>query len=79
MIVLKFKTNIDSETQLKEVKKSLDTEEVISRWNIDLKSEEKILSVSGKEITPDLIVNLLQEKGYTAEVLRVFAIGGHDL
>ncbi|WMJ72110.1 copper chaperone [Cytophagaceae bacterium ABcell3] len=79
MNILKFKTNIDNEKDLAKVSTALDKEELISKWKLDLESEENILSVSGEEITPDVIIKIFRETGYEAENLRIIAIGGHDL
>ncbi len=79
MKILKFKTNIYNQEMLDKIASVLNKEELISRWKVDLESQEKILSVSGEEITPDLITNALKQEGIEVEMVHIIAIGGHDL
>ncbi len=79
MKVLKFKTNIQNQKMLDKIAPVLDKEELISKWKVDLESQGKILSVSGEEITPDVITTALKQVGFEAEMVHIIAIGGHDL
>jgi copper chaperone len=79
MKIFKFKTNIENEEMVKMVAPLLDKEELISKWSIDIESEDNILSVSGEEITPDIITKPVRNIGYSVELIKVLAIGGHDL
>ncbi len=79
MKILKFKTNIHNQEMLDKIASVLNKEELISRWKVDLESQEKILSISGEEITPDLITSALKQKGIEVEMVHIIAIGGHDL
>ncbi|MGV3585516.1 MAG: copper chaperone [Adhaeribacter sp.] len=79
MEILKFKTNIATESALAEITSALHKFEIISSWKIDTGSIENILSISGKDINPQLIKNALQEVGYQAELIRVLGLDGTDL
>lgn len=79
MKILKFKTNIDTETMLNKLASVLDKEKLVRRWNLDFNSPEKILSVSGEEITPDIITRAFRQAEFDAEMVQIMAIGGHDL
>ncbi|MFN6945908.1 MAG: copper chaperone [Cytophagaceae bacterium] len=79
MKVLKFKTDIDSKRALAGLMPLLDREEMISKWKLDVDSPEHILNVSGDEITPEMVIKIVRESGYEAELLQVIAVGGHDL
>jgi copper chaperone len=48
-------------------------------WKVDTKTPDKILSVSGNEIEPHHVKNLVEEAGFKAEVLRVQGIEGGDI
>lgn len=79
MEVIKFKTNVDNEQALARVAPYLDREESISRWKLDIGSTENILSISGKDLDPQRIENVVKQAGFKAEIMRVIGIGGSDL
>lgn len=79
MKILKFKTDIHNEEELANVAPMLNEEKMISKWKLDLASPEKVLSVSGEEVSPDIVTRIFKENGFQAEPLHVLAIGGHDL
>ncbi|TXK45860.1 copper chaperone [Pontibacter qinzhouensis] len=79
MEIIKFKTNIDNEESLSRVAPYLDKEESISRWKLDTGSIENILSVSGTDLDPQRIENVVKQAGFKAEIIRVIGIGGKDL
>ncbi len=74
MKVLKFKTNIDNEEMVSKLASFLDKEELVSKWNIETESKDNVLSVSGEEITPDVITKLVSKSGFQAEIVRVIAV-----
>ncbi|GAA4400656.1 hypothetical protein GCM10023187_14070 [Nibrella viscosa] len=79
MKVLKFKTNIKCGGCVATVRPFLDGEKSISKWNVDTDSPDKILSVSGEDVDPQRVENLVKEAGYNAEMVRVVGIGGGEL
>jgi len=79
MEILKFKTNIGSKEDVSKVAPQLDKLTNISKWDVDTEIEEKVLSISGKDLNPQKVVNAMQEAGFEAEILRVLGIGGEDM
>jgi copper chaperone len=79
MKIIKFKTNINCGECIAKVTPFLDGEDRISMWKVDTKTPDKILSVSGNEIEPHHVKNLVEEAGFKAEVLRVQGIEGGDI
>ena len=79
MKILKFKTNINCGDCVNKVTPFLDREKSISKWQVDTDSKDKILSVSGEELDPAKVKNLVEEAGFKAETVRVLGIGGGDI
>lgn len=79
MKVLKFKTNVENDGMVAKLAPFLDNEEMIRKWNLDTDSQENILSVSGEEITPEMVTRAVTKAGFQAEIIRILAVGGHDL
>lgn len=79
MEIIKFKTNVENQEALAKVAPHLDKEKSISKWHLDTDSKERLLSVSGSELDPQVVENAIQKAGYKAEVIRVLGIGGGDL
>ncbi|WP_026461300.1 heavy-metal-associated domain-containing protein [Adhaeribacter aquaticus] len=79
MEILKFKTNIATESALAAITPALQRLENISSWKVDTTVAENILSISGQDINPQAILNALREVGYQAELMRVLGLGGTDL
>ena len=67
MTEIKFKTNINCNHCIGKVTPILNSDDGISEWNIDLNSEDKILTVKGDKPDADKIVTALSEVGYFAE------------
>jgi hypothetical protein len=79
MKIMKLKTNVETPEMLKDMMPYLDNEQLISKWRCDTDARENILNVSGEEITPDVVTKAINKAGYYAELIRVIAVGGHDL
>lgn len=79
MKVLKFKTNIEDEESVRQVSSHLDQESSISKWNIDIERPDKLLSVSGDEIDPEIVKALIERAGYKAHLERALGLGGEDI
>lgn len=69
MEILILKTNIRSKRQVKSVAPLLDSQENISRWNIDLHDIDKVLRIESTEMELDEVVQLIQEAGFYCEEL----------
>ncbi|PMD87610.1 hypothetical protein BWI97_25665 [Siphonobacter sp. BAB-5405] len=74
MEILKFKTNL-SDQQHEAVGQQLSQLAAISQWNI----EEGILSLSGSDVDPQEIIELIEKLNGSAELLRVQGISGSDM
>ncbi|ARS38003.1 hypothetical protein [Pontibacter actiniarum] len=79
MEIIKFKTNVVDEEALSKVAPHLDKEERISKWSLDTESADKVLSVSGTGLDPQVVESAVEEAGYKAEIIRVMGISGGDL
>ncbi len=79
MEILKFKTDIYSSECLDSVAPLLDNEQNIHKWNVDTDSPDNILSVSGEELNPQTIKNLVAKVGFSAEVVRIEGLNGSGL
>lgn len=79
MEILKFKTDIKAEADVAKIKPLLDKKDAISKWSLDTDSEENILSISGENVNPQQIENLLKEVGFTSEIIRIVGISGSEL
>ena len=79
MEIIKFKTNVESREALAKIAPFLDKEEGISRWNIDTESAERVLSVSGTDLSAGAIERAVEQAGYKTEIIRVIGLSGGDL
>jgi copper chaperone len=67
MKTLQFKTNIKCDGCIAKVTPVLDGEKSIDKWEVDLKDPEKILTVSGIDVSEDKVKSILQAVGYKAD------------
>ncbi len=67
MSQLKFKTNIECNGCKAAVSRIFENEKRISKWDVDLESNEKILTVEGNNITAREIEELVAEAGFNAK------------
>jgi len=67
MNTLKFKTNIKCNNCITTVTPYLNDNEKIKEWKVDLKNPERILTITGEEITAELVKSILSKAGYKAE------------
>ena len=79
MEILKFKTNIKCGGCVATVTPFLDKEESIQNWQVDTASADKILTVSGKDVNPQKVKNLVEKAGFKAEMMQVTGTSGSDL
>ena len=66
MKTLSFKTNINCGDCISKLTPFLDGNEHIESWNVDTNNPDKILTVSGDDITPDIVINTINETGFSA-------------
>jgi copper chaperone len=67
MNVLYFKTTIRCNGCISNVTPYLNSIKEIKEWNVDLASPEKLLTVIGEGVNPEMIVTALKEAGYKAD------------
>lgn len=68
--LLIFKTSVTSGTEAARIKPLLDRLlQHPDRWNFDLEDWENILRVDGNSCSPDEIIQLLNEAGFSCEEL----------
>ncbi len=67
MDTLKFKTTINCGTCVAKVTPVLDSQEDITKWEVDTNNPDKILTVEGEDIDEADLVKVLQKIGYKAE------------
>ncbi len=66
---LKFKTNLNCGGCVSKVKTDLDQAEGISKWTVNTDSPEKTLTIESNGISNEEIIQLLKNKGFSAEVI----------
>lgn len=79
MEILKFKTNIKCGGCVATVTPFLNKEGSIQNWQVDTASADKILTISGNNVNPQKVKNVLEKAGFKAEVIHVTGTGGSDL
>lgn len=68
MTTLKFKTNINCRHCIAKVTPFLNDLKSVEKWEVDLENAEKILTVSGENITSEMIQNVLTKAGYNSSI-----------
>ncbi len=68
---LKFKTNINCNNCIRTVSGFLNEVKEIDRWEVDIANPEKILTVEGEKITPELVMEAVEEAGFDIEVEKL--------
>lgn len=79
MKILKFKTNIKCDGCVAQVTPLLNGESTIGQWEVDTADADKVLTVSGHEVDPQRVQNLVNQAGFRADLMRVAGVGGGDL
>lgn len=69
METVQVDTNIHCEKCIDKLKPHFDNSQMISSWEVDLKSSDKTLTVKGDSITKELVASLLDKEGY--EILNI--------
>ena len=64
---LKFKTNINCTGCLSKVKPVLDAETQIEKWEVDLKSDDRILTIEAENISSGEVSQAVARVGFNAE------------
>jgi copper chaperone CopZ len=66
MNIYKFKTTMSCSGCVSKVEKFLNEEKDILKWEVDLNSPDKILTIETEMLDPNLIPPLLLKAGYKA-------------
>jgi copper chaperone CopZ len=69
MNTIKFKTNINCGGCLSKVTPILNSEKNIEKWNVNLESDDRILTVETSDLTEEELKKTVQKAGFKAEVL----------
>lgn len=70
METLKFKTNIKCGGCIATVTPSMNKLKGVEKWEVDTTNPDRILTVQAQtDLSPELIISALKEKGYQAEKL----------
>jgi len=70
MKTLRFKTNINCGDCISKVTPYLDGNKYIESWDVDTTNPDKIMTVSGDDITADLVINTINETGFNAVEIK---------
>lgn len=70
MNTYKYKTSMTCNGCVSKVEKFLNAEKEIFKWNVDLNSIDKILTIETENFEPNEIPLLLLKLGYKAELLK---------
>jgi cell fate (sporulation/competence/biofilm development) regulator YmcA (YheA/YmcA/DUF963 family) len=70
MEILVFKTNLTDTTRISEIKDALDVHPLISKWNVDLHDEDKILRIVTETVSAGEIEQLVTNAGYYCEEIQ---------
>ncbi|MBI0398080.1 heavy-metal-associated domain-containing protein [Cyclobacterium marinum] len=69
MNTLKFKTNINCGGCLSKVTSFLNEEKDIEKWDVNLKSENRVLTVETSKLNAEEVKKTVHKAGFNAEVL----------
>jgi len=69
MSTYKFKTTMSCSGCVSKVEKLLNAEKDILKWEVDLTSPDKILTIETDKLDPSAIPPLLLKVGYKAELI----------
>ncbi|MDF9799144.1 copper chaperone [Catalinimonas alkaloidigena] len=69
MNTLKFKTNINCGGCLSKVTPFLNEEKNIKKWDVNLESDDRILTVETSDLTEEEVKKTVQKAGFNADSL----------
>ncbi|ADR22042.1 hypothetical protein MATR_03240 [Marivirga tractuosa] len=69
MNTLKFKTNINCGGCLSKVTPFLNEEKNIKKWDVNLESDDRILTVETSDLTEEEVKKTVQKAGFKAEAV----------
>lgn len=69
MSEFKFKTTINCGNCVNLVRPDLDGEPDIEHWEVDTQNPDKVLTVSGQDITRERVMSVVRDAGFEIEPL----------
>jgi copper chaperone len=79
MEILKYKIGDSSTETEQKIASLLNHESIVHKWHLETNNGETILTLSGNQVDPQQIINLLKQHGIQADFLQVFGAGGSGL
>lgn len=70
MKTIKFKTNIKCSGCIAKATPVLNEEKEIKKWDVDIQTPAKILTVETEEMTADEIIETVKKAGFEAEEIK---------
>ncbi len=70
MKTLKFKTTINCSGCVSKVTPILNNEDTIQKWDVDIYTPEKILTIETNEENPDKVIELVKKAGFKIEPIN---------
>jgi copper chaperone len=67
MKTFQFKTNIQCESCLEKVAPYLNANNEIRKWEVNIRDQNKILTIETDHLTPEMIQMVVRNAGYSAE------------
>jgi len=68
MKIYQFKTNINCGGCIKAVTPFLEKAEAVEKWNVDISSPDKLLTVETHSLSADEVRSIVEKAGYTANL-----------
>ncbi|MDX1941967.1 MAG: heavy-metal-associated domain-containing protein [Saprospiraceae bacterium] len=68
---LQFKTNINCNNCVRTVTGFLNEVKGIEKWEVDINNPDKILTVEGKDMTLEAVIDAVEEAGFDIQVINV--------
>lgn len=65
---MKFKTNIRCNGCVQNVRPYMESISGINNWEVDLASKDRIMTVTGEDVTAEKVIAALNAAGYQGEV-----------
>lgn len=65
----KFKTTINCQNCVNLVRQFMNDEPAIEQWEVDTQNPDKVLTVSGPDITREQVISVVRDAGFEIEPL----------
>lgn len=68
---LQFKTNLNCSSCVSKVTEDLDQALGVNQWAVDTSNSDKVLTVKSEKLTEQEVIDIVNKKGFKAEVLSL--------